>query len=104
METFRQQLDLGMAGDQVGVLVRGVKREDVKRGMVLCPPGTVTSNTQIKAQVTADIIIIMYIMYIIIPSTNKAVTSTGVHHEERRRWEAYTVREQLFSSIVHPDS
>ena len=55
VETFRQQLDLGMAGDQLGVLVRGVKREDVKRGMVLCPPGTVTSNTQIKAQVTADI-------------------------------------------------
>ena len=48
---FKQALDVGQAGDQLGALVRGVKREDVKRGMVLCAPGSVTSHTQLKAQV-----------------------------------------------------
>ena len=48
---FKQKLEVGRAGDQLGALVRGVKREDVKRGMVLCPPGSVLSHTQLKAQV-----------------------------------------------------
>ena len=51
LETFKHKLEVGQAGDQLGALVRGVKREDVRRGMVLCPPGSVTSNTQFKAQV-----------------------------------------------------
>ena len=51
METFKQQLEVGQAGDQLGALVRGVKREDVRRGMVLCPPSSVTSHTQLKGQV-----------------------------------------------------
>ena len=48
---FKQKLEVGRAGDQLGALVRGVKREDVKRGMILCPPGSVLSHTQLKAQV-----------------------------------------------------
>jgi elongation factor Tu len=51
LETFKQQLEVGQAGDQLGVLVRGVKREDVRRGMILCPPGSVVSHTQLKGQV-----------------------------------------------------
>ena len=51
LEMFKQKLEIGRAGDQLGALVRGVKREDVKRGMVLCPPGSVLSHTQLKAQV-----------------------------------------------------
>lgn len=51
LEMFKQKLEVGRAGDQLGALVRGVKREDVKRGMVLCPPGSVLSHTQLKAQV-----------------------------------------------------
>lgn len=42
---------MGQAGDQLGALVRGVKREDVRRGMVLCPPGSLSSHTQLKGQV-----------------------------------------------------
>ena len=51
LETFKQQLEVGQAGDQLGVLVRGVKREDVRRGMILCPSGSVDSHTQLKGQV-----------------------------------------------------
>lgn len=51
LEMFHKQLDRGEAGDNLGALVRGVKREDVKRGMVLCAPGTVKAYTNFKAQV-----------------------------------------------------
>ena len=48
---FHKLLERGEAGDNLGALVRGVKREDVRRGMVLCAPGTVKSHTKFKAQV-----------------------------------------------------
>lgn len=48
---FHKSLDVAEAGDQLGVLVRGVKREEVRRGMVLCAPGTVKSHRVVKAQV-----------------------------------------------------
>lgn len=48
---FHKILDRGEAGDNLGALVRGVKREDVRRGMVLCAPGTVKSHTKFEAQV-----------------------------------------------------
>ena len=48
---FRKSLDMAEAGDQLGILVRGVKREDVRRGMVLCAPGSVKSHKSMKAQV-----------------------------------------------------
>lgn len=51
LEMFHKSLDKGQAGDQLGALVRGVKREDIRRGMVMCVPGTVSSHTKIKAQV-----------------------------------------------------
>ena len=51
LETFKHELEVGQAGDQLGALVRGVKREDVRRGMVLCPPGSLSSHTQLKGQV-----------------------------------------------------
>ena len=49
---FHKSLEQGQAGDNLGALVRGLKREDVKRGMVLCAPGTVKAYTKCKAQVT----------------------------------------------------
>lgn len=48
---FRKSLDFGQAGDQLGALIRGVKRDEVRRGMVMCAPGTVTSHTKLRAQV-----------------------------------------------------
>jgi elongation factor Tu len=51
VEMFRKLLDEGRAGDNVGVLLRGVKREDVERGMVLCKPGSITPHTKFKAEV-----------------------------------------------------
>ena len=51
LEMFHKMLDVGQAGDQLGALVRGVKRDDVRRGMVLCAPGTVKSHTKVNSQV-----------------------------------------------------
>jgi elongation factor Tu len=47
---FRKLLDSGQAGDNVGVLLRGTKREDVERGQVLAKPGTITPHTKFKAE------------------------------------------------------
>jgi elongation factor Tu len=50
VEMFRKLLDQGQAGDNVGALLRGIGREDVERGQVLCKPGTVTPHTKFKAE------------------------------------------------------
>jgi elongation factor Tu len=50
VEMFRKLLDSGEAGDNVGVLLRGTKREDVERGQVLCQPASVTPHTKFKAE------------------------------------------------------
>ena len=47
---FRKLLDQGQAGDNVGVLLRGTKREDVERGQVLCKPGSIKPHTKFKAE------------------------------------------------------
>jgi elongation factor Tu len=51
VEMFRKMLDQGQAGDNVGVLLRGTKREDVERGQVLAKPGSITPHTEFEAQV-----------------------------------------------------
>jgi len=51
VEMFRKLLDQGQAGDNVGVLLRGTKREDIERGQVLCKPGSITPHTKFKAEV-----------------------------------------------------
>ncbi len=51
VEMFRKLLDEGQAGDNIGVLLRGIKHEDVERGQVLAHPGTITPHTKFKAQV-----------------------------------------------------
>jgi len=51
IEMFRKLLDSGQAGDNVGLLVRGIKREDVERGMVVVKPGTTTPHTEFEGNV-----------------------------------------------------
>jgi len=51
VEMFRKLLDYGQAGDNVGTLLRGVKREDIQRGQVLAKPGSITPHTKFKAEV-----------------------------------------------------
>jgi elongation factor Tu len=51
VEMFRKLLDEGQAGDNVGLLLRGIKREDIERGMVLAKPGSITPHTKFKAEV-----------------------------------------------------
>jgi elongation factor Tu len=51
LEMFRKELDEGVAGDNVGVLLRGIEKEEVERGMVIAAPGTITPHTRFKAQV-----------------------------------------------------
>ncbi len=50
VEMFRKLLDQGQAGDNIGVLLRGTKREDVERGQVVCKPGSVKPHTKFKAE------------------------------------------------------
>src|SRR3989449_560190 len=51
VEMFRKILDEGRAGDNVGVLLRGTKREEIERGQVVCKPGSITPHTKFKAEV-----------------------------------------------------
>src|SRR5476649_419028 len=51
VEMFRKLLDEGRAGDNVGILLRGTKREDVERGQVLCKPGSITPHTKFTAEI-----------------------------------------------------
>ncbi len=51
VEMFRKLLDDGQAGDNVGVLLRGTKREEVERGQVLCHPGSITPHTRFEAEI-----------------------------------------------------
>jgi elongation factor Tu len=51
IEMFRKTLDQGQAGDNIGVLLRGIEKEDVERGQVLAKPGTITPHTQFEAEV-----------------------------------------------------
>ena len=50
VEMFRKLLDEGRAGDNIGVLLRGAKREDIERGQVLAKPGSITPHTKFKAE------------------------------------------------------
>nr|MBF0221544.1 elongation factor Tu [Desulfobulbaceae bacterium] len=50
VEMFRKILDTGMAGDNVGILLRGIKREEIERGQVLAKPGSITPHTKFKAE------------------------------------------------------
>jgi elongation factor Tu len=51
VEMFRKLLDEGMAGDNVGLLLRGIEKEEVERGQVICKPGSITPHTKFKAEV-----------------------------------------------------
>ena len=55
---FHKSLDRGEAGDNLGCLVRGVKREEVKRGMVLCAPGSAKAYKKCRAQVSYAVFIL----------------------------------------------
>jgi len=51
VEMFRKLLDQGQAGDNIGALLRGTKKEDVERGQVLCKPGSITPHTDFEATI-----------------------------------------------------
>ena len=51
VEMFQKSLDQGQAGDNVGILLRGLKKEDIERGQVLCKPGSITPHTEFEAEV-----------------------------------------------------
>src|SRR3990167_1846900 len=51
VEMFKKQLDEGIAGDNIGALLRGVEREDIERGQVLAKPGSITPHTEFDAEV-----------------------------------------------------
>jgi elongation factor Tu len=51
VEMFKKSLDQGQAGDNVGILLRGIEREEIERGQVMCKPGTITPHTKFEAEV-----------------------------------------------------
>jgi elongation factor Tu len=51
VEMFKKMLDQGQAGDNVGILLRGIEREDIERGMVLAKPGSITPHTEVECEV-----------------------------------------------------
>ena len=51
VEMFRKIFDRGEAGDNVGILLRGIEKTDIRRGMVICKPGSITPHTKFKAEV-----------------------------------------------------
>jgi translation elongation factor TU len=51
VEMFKKSMDQGQAGDNVGILLRGLKRDDIKRGQVICKPGSVTTHKKFEAEV-----------------------------------------------------
>ena len=51
VEMFKKSLDRGQAGDNVGILLRGIERDDIERGQVLCKPGSITPHTEFDAEV-----------------------------------------------------
>ena len=51
VEMFRKEMERGEAGDNCGILLRGIKKEDVERGMVLCKPKSITQHTQFEAEI-----------------------------------------------------
>ncbi|CAG2068629.1 unnamed protein product [Timema podura] len=51
VEMFHQILEEAQAGDQLGALVRGVKRDDIRRGMIMCKPGSCKAHDNVEAQV-----------------------------------------------------
>jgi translation elongation factor EF-Tu-like GTPase len=64
----------GEAGDNVGLLLRGIEKSDIRRGMVIAKPGSITPHTKFKAEV--------YIL------------------EERRRWSSYAIPQQIPSAVL----
>ena len=51
IEMFRKEMDIGEAGDNCGILIRGIKKDEVERGQVLCKPGSITPHTEFEAEV-----------------------------------------------------
>ena len=74
IEMFRKLLDEALPGDNIGALLRGVQRDDIERGQVLCKPGSVTPHTQVH--------------------------SSGLRTYKRRRWTSYTILQQLPSTVL----
>lgn len=73
---FHKILDEAQAGDQLGALVRGIKRDDIRRGMILCKPGTMKAHDNIETQVK---------------NTDLLVTFT---------WTAINIKSQLFHLLI----
>ena len=77
VEMFRKLLDEGVAGDNIGVLLRGLEKDDVERGQVLAKPGSITPHTKFKAEV--------YVL------------------NEGRRRAAHAVLQRVSAAVLHPD-
>jgi elongation factor Tu len=76
VEMFRKILDRGEAGDNVGLLLRGIEKTDIRRGMVICKPGSVTPHTDFQ--------------------------SRSLRIIKSRRWSSHSILQQIPSAILFP--
>lgn len=76
VEMFRKILDQGQAGDNVGLLLRGIEKDEIKRGMVVAHPGQVKPHSKFKDR--------------------------SLYSEKRRRWTSHSIPQSLSSSILYP--
>ena len=76
VEMFRKQLDEGLAGDNVGVLLRGIQRDEIERGQVIAKPGSINPHTKFKGEV--------YIL------------------TKEEGWTSYSILQQLPSTVLLP--
>ena len=79
LEMFHKHLDHGEAGDQLGALLRGIKRDEVKRGMVVCEPGTVKAHIKVKAQVSIILDPLLYSDLSVLSCTAIILTEIDSH-------------------------
>lgn len=79
VEMFHKILEEAQAGDQLGALIRGIKREEMRRGMVLAKPGTVKAHDNVEAQVCFKL------RCLLIPVSPHYLTILGLRVNERRR-------------------
>jgi len=92
VEMFRKLLDQGQAGDNVGILLRGTKREEVERGQVLAKPGSITPHTHFTAEVyilgKMKVVVILHSLTTIVHSSTSVLRTSLVQSscQKTKRW------------------
>ncbi|MEQ2203270.1 hypothetical protein XENOCAPTIV_027857, partial [Xenoophorus captivus] len=92
IEMFHKSLDRAEAGDNLGALVRGLKREDVRRGMVMCKPGSIMPHQKVKAQ-DDDCVVFVLFKEMVMPGEDTSLTLTLRQPMVLEKGQRFTLRD-----------